>query len=114
MQAGYVARRFGIFLLIVWLAATLNFFLPRALLPQGMANHPQFAMDALFGDLADALRYQQQIAGAPTNDLVEPIHQARGGRRALARGSIQLLNEMIQVVALSHRQCGSRGVQSPA
>src|SRR5205085_9179239 len=29
MQAAYVARRFGLFLLIVWLAATLNFFLPR-------------------------------------------------------------------------------------
>jgi peptide/nickel transport system permease protein len=29
MQAAYVARRFGIFLLIVGLAATLNFFLPR-------------------------------------------------------------------------------------
>ena len=29
MQPAYVARRFGIFLLIVWLAATLNFFLPR-------------------------------------------------------------------------------------
>ncbi len=29
MQAIHVARRFGVFLLIVWLAATLNFFLPR-------------------------------------------------------------------------------------
>ena len=29
MQPAYVARRFGVFLLIVWLAATLNFFLPR-------------------------------------------------------------------------------------
>jgi peptide/nickel transport system permease protein len=29
MQVAYVARRFGVFLLIVWLAATLNFFLPR-------------------------------------------------------------------------------------
>jgi peptide/nickel transport system permease protein len=29
MQAGYVAKRFGVFLLIVWLAATLNFFLPK-------------------------------------------------------------------------------------
>src|SRR5260221_10040987 len=29
MQAAYIARRFGVFLLIVWLAATLNFFLPR-------------------------------------------------------------------------------------
>jgi len=29
MQAAYVARRFGVFLLIVWLAASLNFFLPR-------------------------------------------------------------------------------------
>src|SRR5260370_21932905 len=29
MQAVYIARRFGVFLLIVWLAATLNFFLPR-------------------------------------------------------------------------------------
>ena len=29
MRADYVLRRFGIFLLIVWLAATLNFFLPR-------------------------------------------------------------------------------------
>src|SRR5207237_5077941 len=29
MQALYIARRFGVFLLIVWLAATLNFFLPR-------------------------------------------------------------------------------------
>src|SRR6185437_7024174 len=29
VQAAYVARRFGVFLLIVWLAASLNFFLPR-------------------------------------------------------------------------------------
>ena len=29
MQLGYVAKRCGVFLLIVWLAATLNFFLPR-------------------------------------------------------------------------------------
>src|SRR6201987_6448298 len=29
MQAAYIARRFGVFLLIVWLAPTLNFFLPR-------------------------------------------------------------------------------------
>ena len=29
MSAAYVARRIGSFLLIVWLAATLNFFLPR-------------------------------------------------------------------------------------
>src|SRR5207237_10765591 len=29
MQAAYVARRFGVLLLIVWLAASLNFFLPR-------------------------------------------------------------------------------------
>jgi peptide/nickel transport system permease protein len=29
MHAIHVARRFGVFLLIVWLAATLNFFLPR-------------------------------------------------------------------------------------
>src|SRR5919201_7077315 len=29
MQTVYIARRFGVFLLIVWLAATLNFFLPR-------------------------------------------------------------------------------------
>src|SRR3984885_12136423 len=29
MQAAYIARRFLVFLLIVWLAASLNFFLPR-------------------------------------------------------------------------------------
>src|SRR5881227_842548 len=29
MTTAYIARRFGVFLLIVWLAATLNFFLPR-------------------------------------------------------------------------------------
>jgi len=29
MHAVYVARRFGVFLLIVWLAASLNFFLPK-------------------------------------------------------------------------------------
>ena len=29
MQLAYIARRFGVFLLIVWLAASLNFFLPR-------------------------------------------------------------------------------------
>ena len=29
MQVSYIARRFGVFLLIVWLAASLNFFLPR-------------------------------------------------------------------------------------
>src|SRR5499433_973985 len=29
VQLSYVAKRCGVFLLIVWLAATLNFFLPR-------------------------------------------------------------------------------------
>jgi peptide/nickel transport system permease protein len=29
MQAAYIAKRFGVFLLIIWLAASLNFFLPR-------------------------------------------------------------------------------------
>src|ERR1700733_353568 len=29
MQAIYIVRRFGVFLLIIWLAATLNFFLPK-------------------------------------------------------------------------------------
>lgn len=29
MSAEYLLRRFGVFLLIVWIAATLNFFLPR-------------------------------------------------------------------------------------
>ena len=29
MRADYILKRFGIFLLIVWVAATLNFFLPR-------------------------------------------------------------------------------------
>ena len=29
MQAIYVVKRFGVFLLIVWVAATLNFFLPK-------------------------------------------------------------------------------------
>ena len=29
MQADYLAKRCGVFVLIVWLAATLNFFLPR-------------------------------------------------------------------------------------
>ena len=29
MQAVYVIKRFGVFLLIVWVAATLNFFLPK-------------------------------------------------------------------------------------
>lgn len=29
MQAIYILRRFGVFLLILWLAASLNFFLPR-------------------------------------------------------------------------------------
>src|SRR5260370_23773241 len=29
MPAAHVARRFGVFLLILWLAASLNFFLPR-------------------------------------------------------------------------------------
>ena len=29
MQLAYIARRFGVFLLIVWLAASLNFFLPK-------------------------------------------------------------------------------------
>ena len=29
MHAIYIVKRFGVFLLIVWLAATLNFFLPK-------------------------------------------------------------------------------------
>ena len=29
MQLFYIVKRFGVFLLIVWLAATLNFFLPK-------------------------------------------------------------------------------------
>ena len=28
-KLAYIASRFGVFLLIVWLAATLNFFLPK-------------------------------------------------------------------------------------
>jgi peptide/nickel transport system permease protein len=47
VHLAYVARRFGMFLLIVWLAATVNFFLPRlggqdpvrsALMQQAMAG----------------------------------------------------------------------------
>src|SRR5260370_13786949 len=29
MQAAHIARRFGVFLVTLWLAASLNFFLPR-------------------------------------------------------------------------------------
>ena len=29
MRADFLLKRFGVFVLIVWLAATLNFFLPR-------------------------------------------------------------------------------------
>jgi len=29
VRIDYLAKRFAVFLLIVWLAATLNFFLPR-------------------------------------------------------------------------------------
>ena len=29
MTLGYIARRFGVFLIIIWLAATVNFILPR-------------------------------------------------------------------------------------
>jgi peptide/nickel transport system permease protein len=29
MPTLYIIRRFGVFLLIIWLAATLNFFLPK-------------------------------------------------------------------------------------
>ena len=29
MQPLYILKRFGVFLLIIWLAATLNFFLPK-------------------------------------------------------------------------------------
>src|SRR5689334_1968779 len=29
MRADYLAKRFGVFLLIIWLASTVNFFLPR-------------------------------------------------------------------------------------
>ncbi len=29
MQLLYIVKRFGVFLIIIWLAATLNFFLPK-------------------------------------------------------------------------------------
>ena len=57
MRADYVARRVGVFLLIVWLAATLNFFLPRlsgqdpvraTLLQQAsLGGHVQTGLDAM-------------------------------------------------------------------
>ena len=57
MRADYLARRFAVFLLIVWLAATLNFFLPRlsgqdpvraTLLQQAqLGGHVQVGLEAM-------------------------------------------------------------------
>ncbi len=57
MRADYLAKRVGVFLLIVWLAATLNFFLPRlsgqdpvraTLLQQAsLGGHVQTGLDAM-------------------------------------------------------------------
>jgi peptide/nickel transport system permease protein len=57
MRADYLARRVGVFVLIVWLAATLNFFLPRlsgqdpvraTLLQQAsLGGHVQTGLDAM-------------------------------------------------------------------
>jgi len=57
VRADYLARRVGVFLLIVWLAATLNFFLPRlsgqdpvraTLLQQAsLGGHVQMGLDAM-------------------------------------------------------------------
>lgn len=34
MTLGYLARRWGTFLLVVWLALTVNFLLPRVATPE--------------------------------------------------------------------------------
>ncbi|PYM16333.1 MAG: ABC transporter permease [Candidatus Rokuibacteriota bacterium] len=57
MRADYLARRVGVFVLIVWLAATLNFFLPRlsgqdpvraTLLQQAsLGGHVQMGLEAM-------------------------------------------------------------------
>jgi peptide/nickel transport system permease protein len=57
VRADYLARRFAVFLLIVWLAATLNFFLPRlsgqdpvraTLLQQAqLGGHVQVGLEAM-------------------------------------------------------------------
>src|SRR5216684_182058 len=65
MQAAYIARRFGVFVLIIWLAATLNFFLPRLSgldFNYSIANYPRTVRELI----ADALPWTLGLLGTTT------------------------------------------------
>ncbi len=55
MRADYIARRFGIFVLIVWIAASINFLLPR-LAPQDPVRAKLVEQTALGGNVQIGLK----------------------------------------------------------
>jgi peptide/nickel transport system permease protein len=84
MQAIQVARRFGVFLLIIWLAASLNFFLPR-LSGQDPVRTKLLQQASLGG-------YVQ----AGIDDMVKVYEQRFGLDRPLWRQYVNYLSDVAQ------------------
>ena len=60
MQLSYVAKRIGMFFLVIWLAATINFFLPR-LGGQDPVRQQMIAQAALGGSVQTGLEQMIEI-----------------------------------------------------
>src|SRR5882757_4579847 len=83
MQAIYVSRRFGVFVLIIWLAASLNFFLPK-LSGQDPVRTKLLQQAALGG-------YVQ----AGIEDMVKVYEQRFGLDRPLWRQYVSYLDDVV-------------------
>ncbi len=83
MQAVYVLRRFGVLLLIIWLAATLNFFLPK------LSGHDPVRMK---------LMEEASLGGyvhAGIEDMVKVYQQKFGLDKPLWRQYLTYIDDML-------------------
>ena len=104
MQLSYVAKRIGMFFLVIWLAATINFFLPR-LGGQDPIRQQMIAQAALGGSVQTGLEemIEQERAGSrgdPQKEIAYWFAQAadaerkRSGYQDMAAEGLITLDEL--------------------
>ena len=85
MRLDYVVKRFGVFLLIVWLATTFNFFLPR-LSSQNPVQEKLYQMEQTGG-------YQQQYA----REMIEEYNRRFGLDKPLWQQYLNYWGDVLQL-----------------
>ena len=81
MQAIYALKRFGVFVLILWLAATLNFFLPR--LSGQDPVRTKLLQQAQLGVIGKDLRFSPRLGNGISDDDQRTV---RHGGDSLSKG----------------------------